>query len=281
MTSFLRSTACAIAVALAGCTTLPSDSALGTKLASTLSGPHRSAENRARDAFRHPTPTLSFFGLREDMTVVEVWPGTGWYTEILAPVLKEKGTLYVAQIDPAGGEYASQTVATYRAKLAARPDLYDKVIVTTLASSPSKAEIAPPNSADMILTFRNVHNWMMFGWQREALQSMFTALKPGGILGVVEHRGDPKRAQDPKAATGYVNEAYAIELIESAGFKLVARSEINANPADTKDYQKGVWTLPPNFAAGETDRERYERIGESDRFTLKFIKPEGPSTRAP
>jgi predicted methyltransferase len=182
--------------------------------------------------------------------------------------------LYTAQLDPAGGEYARTTVAGFRAKLASRPDLYGKVVVTTLAPPPSKEAIAPAGSADMVVTFRNVHNWMMFNWQREALQAMYTALKPGGVLGVVEHRGNPKLPQDPKAASGYVNEDYAIELIESVGFKLVDRSPINANPRDTKDYEGGVWALPPNYANGATDRQRFTQIGESDRFTLKFVKPQ-------
>ena len=125
----------------------------------------------------------------------------------------------------------------------------------------------------MVLTFRNLHNWMMFGWQREAFAAMHAALKPGGVLGIVEHRGDPKRPQDPKAASGYVNEQYAIELIESVGFKLVGRSEINANRKDTKDYEKGVWTLPPTYELGDKDREKYAAIGESDRMTLRFVKP--------
>ncbi|HEY8540077.1 MAG TPA: hypothetical protein VIL28_14505 [Steroidobacteraceae bacterium] len=262
------------AVLLAGCAT--QRASIDTKLDGILSGEHRSEENRARDRFRHPKETLAFFGLRDDMTVVEVWPGNGWYTEILAPYLRDRGTLYAAQIDPAAGEYAKRTVETYREKLAERPDLYGKVIVTTLASPAATSEIAPPGSADMVLTFRNLHNWMMFGWAREALQSMYAALKPGGILGIVEHRGDPRREQDPKAASGYVNEAYAIELIESVGFELVARSDINANPRDTKDYPQGVWALPPSYAAGDADRARYESIGESDRFTLKFVKPKNP-----
>ena len=237
-----------------------------------LAAPHRSAQNRARDSSRHPAQTLAFFGLRPDMTVVEVWPGGGWYTEILAPLLKERGRLYTAHLDPASSEYARRTVDDFRAKLAARPDLYDKVVVTTLAAPPAKPEIAPPGSADLVVTFRNLHNWMMFGWQREAFAAMHAALKPGGVLGVVEHRGDPRREQDPKAASGYVHEQYAIELIESVGFKLVGRSEVNANPKDTKDYEKGVWTLPPTFAAGAAERARYAAIGESDRFTLKFVK---------
>ncbi|HJY38451.1 MAG TPA: hypothetical protein VJ299_13330 [Steroidobacteraceae bacterium] len=237
-----------------------------------LAAPHRSAANRARDAYRHPLQTLQFFGLRPDMTVVEVWPGGGWYTEILAPLLKQRGRLYTAHLDPASSEYARRTVDDFRATLAARPDLYDKVVVTTLAAPPAPNAIAPAGSADLVVTFRNLHNWMMFGWQREAFEAMHAALKPGGVLGVVEHRGDPKRPQDPKAASGYVHEQYAIDLIESVGFKLVGRSEINANPRDTKDYEKGVWALPPTFAGGNTDRDRFAAIGESDRFTLKFEK---------
>lgn len=237
-----------------------------------IAASHRSAENRARDASRHPRETLQFFGLRPDMSVVEVWPGGGWYTEILAPLLKEHGQLYAAHLDPGSGEYARRTVEGFRAKLAAQPQLYDQVVVTTLAAPPAANEIAPPGSADLVVTFRNLHNWMMFGWQREAFAAMHAALKPGGVLGVVEHRGDPRKPQDPKAASGYVQEQYAIELIESAGFKLVGRSEVNANPKDTKDYEKGVWTLPPTFAAGAADRERYAAVGESDRFTLKFVK---------
>ena len=261
-------------VAIAACTSSPAGrpSRLA-ELDSILSATHRSPEARARDQYRHPKQTLEFFGLQPQMKVVEVWPGNGWYTEILAPLLRDQGQLYTAQIDPAGGDYARKTVEDFRAKLAAQSDLYDKVIVTTLAPPPSKQAIAPPGSVDMVVTFRNLHNWMMFGWQREALQSMYVALKPGGVLGVVEHRGDPTVAQDLRAASGYVNEDYAIELIESAGFKLVDRSPINANPSDTKDYERGVWALPPNFANGAKDRARYERIGESDRFTLKFIKP--------
>jgi predicted methyltransferase len=235
-----------------------------------LAGDHRSAENRARDRHRHPRETLQFFGLAPEMTVVEVWPGAGWYTEVLAPLLRDRGRLYAATLDPAASDYARRTVEAYRAKLASRPDLYDKVIVTTLAAPPAKVEIAPAGSADLVLTFRNLHNWMMFGWERGAFERMHAALKPGGVLGVVEHRGDPRTPQDPKAASGYVNEQYAIELIESVGFRLVGRSEINANPRDDRNHEKGVWTLPPSYAAGE--RERYDQIGESDRFTLRFEK---------
>ncbi|HEY7641984.1 MAG TPA: hypothetical protein VH814_19795 [Steroidobacteraceae bacterium] len=220
----------------------------------------------------HSRETLQFFGLRPDMTVVEVWPGGGEYTQILGPLLKQRGHLYAAHLDPTASDYARRTVEDFQAKLAARPDLYGKVVVTTLAAPPARNEIAPAGSADLVVTFRNLHTWMMFGWQHAAFEAMHAALKPGGVLGVVEHRGDPKRPQDPKAASGYVHEQYAIELIESVGFKLVGRSELNANPRDTKDYEKGVWALPPTFAAGATDHDRYAAIGESDRFTLKFVK---------
>jgi predicted methyltransferase len=259
------------AVLLAGCASPPaSDPKTLTALDTVLAGEHRTSDSRARDAYRHPKETLQFFGLRQDMTVVEVWPGAGWYTEILAPLLRDRGHLYAATLDANSGEYAKNVVENYRSKLQMRPDLYDTVTVTTLAAPPAKNEIAPPGSADLVLTFRNLHNWMMFGWERQALDAIHKALKPGGVLGIVGHRGDPKIPQDPKAASGYVNEEHAIRLIESAGFRLVARSEINANPKDTKDYEKGVWTLPPGFADG--DEARYRQIGESDRFTLKFVK---------
>jgi len=229
------------------------------------------ATQRGGDSASPPRATLAFFGLRPDMTFVEVWPGGG-YTEILAPLLKQHGRLYEAHLDPASSEYSRRTVDEFRAKLSARPDLYDKVVVTALAAPPATSALAPAGTADLVVTSESLHNWMMFGWPREAFAAMHAALKPDGVLGVVEHRGDPRRPQDPKAASGYVNEQYAIELIESVGFKLVGRSEINANPKDTKDYEKGVWALPPTFAAGTKDRERYAAIGESDRFTLKFMK---------
>lgn len=239
-----------------------------------LAGDHRSDENRARDAYRRPRQTLEFFGLTPQMTVVEVWPGAGWYTEVLAPLLSDRGKLYAAHFDPKASEYARRTVEAFEAKLKARPDVYGRVTITTLAAPPAPSEIAPPGSADLVLTFRNMHNWMMFGWERAAFEAMHKALKPGGVLGVVEHRGDPRTLQDPKAASGYVNEQYAIELIESVGFRLIGKSEINANPKDVKNYEKGVWTLPPSYAEGDRDRARFEAIGESDRFTLKFAKVE-------
>lgn len=242
-------------------------------LVAAVNAPQRSAENRARDPYRHPVETLTFFGLKPDMTVVEVWPGNGWYTEILAPYLKERGKYYAAGWDPdAKPEFIRKGVAAYQAKLDASPELYSAVEVTVLAP-PDKTAIAPPGSADLVVTFRNIHNWMPAGMAEQAFKAMYTALKPGGYLGVVEHRAPADQPQDPKAASGYVREDTAIQLAEQAGFKLVARSEINANPKDTKDYPKGVWTLPPTYREGEVDRARYAAIGESDRFTLLFRKP--------
>lgn len=239
-----------------------------------IAGDHRSEANRARDRYRHPRETLAFFGLRSDMSVMEVWPGSGgWYTEILAPVLRDRGMLYAAQWDPAtDNKFVQDSLKAFAAKLAARPDVYGKVEVVAL-HYPTAMQPVPPGSVDMVLTFRNIHNWMPRGADRPMLEAMFAALKPGGILGVVEHRATDRQPQDPMARSGYVREDYAIELIESIGFRLLDRSEINANPADTKDYEQGVWTLPPTFRLGDKDRERYAAIGESDRFTLRFEKP--------
>jgi len=205
------------------------------------------------------------------MTVAEVWPGSGWYTEVLAPLLAANGRLYAAQMPPdPRNPYVTASLADYQAKLAARPDLYGQVTVTTLGAD--GGEIAPPASCDLVVTFRNLHSWMNLGYAPEALSAMHRALKPGGILGVVDHRADSARPQDPRATNGYVNEQYAIELIESAGFELLERSAINANPQDTKDYEQGAWSLPPDLRQGNRDRAKYLAIGESDRFTLKFRK---------
>jgi predicted methyltransferase len=225
----------------------------------------RRPKDVARDKYRHPSRTLTFFGIKPDMTVVEIWPGSGWYTDILAPYLRDHGKLYEAI---ASGE----DEAEFKKKLAADPARFGKVTVTMLAP-PGKMDIAPAGSADMVLTFRNVHNWMRGGYAEQVFKAMYAALKPGGILGVVEHRGDPSKPQDPKAASGYVREDTVIKLAEQAGFRFVQRSRINTNPHDTKDYPKGVWTLPPSLRLGDTDRAKYLAIGESDRMTLKFIKP--------
>ena len=250
----------------------PRDAATAAAIERVLAGEHRSAANRARDGWRHPVDSLLFFGIKPDMTVAELWPGAGgWYTEVLAPLLAERGRLYVAQVPATPpNAFTDSILAAYRAKLDARPDLYGKVSITTLG--PAGGDIAPPGSCDLVLTFRNLHNWMNLGYAKEAIEAAHRALKPGGILGVVDHRADPAKPPDPRASNGYVNEAYAITLIESAGFELVGKSEINANPNDTKDYEQGVWALPPELRQGNRDRAKYEAIGESDRFTLKFRK---------
>ena len=262
----------AITMLAAGCALWLSATALAAegdaKLRSVIEGSHRPAEAKARDKYRHPAETLTFFGLKDNMTVVELWPFGGWYTQILAPYLRDTGKYYAAATDSPPGGGLGRYDAEMQKLLADNPKLYDKVIVTVL--SPGKKEIAPAGSADMVLTFRNIHNWTRQGIDKQVFEEAFRALKPGGILGVVEHRSDPHPTGTPP---GYVAEKDAIALVESAGFKLVAKSEINANSKDTKDYPKGVWTLPPNYAEGDKDKAKYAAIGESDRFTLKFQKP--------
>lgn len=242
-------------------------------LEAILAGDHRSAENRARDIWRHPRETLEFFGLRPEMSVVEIWPGAGWYTEILAPYLRERGRHIAAHWDPEGQpEFLRNSVRAYREKLAARPDLYDRVQVVVLAP-PTQMAMVEPESVDMVLTFRNVHNWMASGQAHAVFAAMYRVLKPGGVFGVVEHRARSDQPQDPHARSGYVREDHVIGLAEQAGFVLEARSDVNANPADDRDHPGGVWALPPTLRHGDRDRERYLGIGESDRFTLRFRKP--------
>jgi len=248
------------------------DGAAAARLRAVIAGGHREAANTARDHYRHPFKTLSFFGVTPGMTVVEILPGRGWYTEILAPYLKAPGRYYAASWDKDSKNPAVRRwLARYHKKLSARPDLYGRVVVTEL--SRTKTRIAPPGAADMVLTFRNVHNWMRFGYEATVFRAMYDALKPGGVLGVVEHRGNPDVWQDPQAASGYVNQETVIDLARDAGFRLAAKSEVNANPKDTKDHPKGVWTLPPSLRLKDQDRNKYLAIGESDRMTLKFVKP--------
>jgi len=253
----------AAAALLAGCATAPATrTATAERIDRVLAGPHRSAADRARDAWRHPRQTLLFFGVRPEMTLIEITPSPGWYTEVLAPLMRDRGR-YVAAMPPRGGE-------AFRAKLAAAPQLYDKVEIAPF--EPGQPIVAD-GTADMIVTFRNIHNWMARSTAEQAFASMFRALKPGGVLGVVEHRAPSQAPLDPRAGTGYVNQTWAIKMIEAQGFRLVGTSEINANPKDTKDHPRGVWNLPPVYADGDKDREKYTAIGESDRFTLKFVKP--------
>jgi predicted methyltransferase len=244
------------------------DRAVDPALQQAVHAATRSAKYVARDAARHPAQELSFFGVRPDAHVVEIWPGGGYWTEILAPYLKPAGALTVAL--PAGDAESVRDAAAFRARLDANPAMFGGVKTTTLG--PSDFDIAPPGSADVVLTFRNVHNWMAGGFAPQAFAAFYKALKPGGILGVEDHRGDPSRRQDPRAENGYVRQDYTIALARAAGFHLVGSSEIDANPKDTKDWPKGVWTLPPSFALGATDHARYAAIGEADNFVLKFQK---------
>jgi predicted methyltransferase len=236
-----------------------------------LAGAHRTARNVARDRYRHPAETLVFFGIRDDSRVVEILPGSGgYYMEILAPYLRDKGQYVAASRDAQAPPAYVADHQKLLARLAAEPQLYDKVVVTQFAAD--RHEIAPAGSADFVLTFRNLHNWMDRDELDGALRAFHRALKPGGVLGVVDHRGRTDLPQSAQMKTGYVRQDVAIEAIERAGFRFVGASEANANPADTKDYPEGVWTLPPTYRLKDKDRAKYEAIGESDRFTLKFVR---------
>lgn len=243
-------------------------------LKAAIAGSARTPANVVRDGARHPYETLTFFGIKPGMTVVELSPGAGWYTEILAPYLREHGKLIAAGSDPQGSEGARRSAARFQQKLDANPAAFDKVEIGAF-SPPTTYRIAPKGTADMVLTFRNIHNWIPAG--EDGLKVLFSqvydSLKPGGVFGVVEHRLPAGKAQDATASSGYLHEAYVVKLAESAGFKLAAKSEINANPKDKADHQGGVWALPPTYANKDVDRAKYEAIGESDRMTLKFVKP--------
>ncbi|HSD38542.1 MAG TPA: methyltransferase [Rhodocyclaceae bacterium] len=240
-------------------------------LSAQIASPHRAESNRVRDAYRHPQETLQFFGVREDQTLVEIWPGgSAWWTEILAPHLQAKGR-YIAAVPPEQGasEEALRGNRTLAGKLASDPSRYGKVVV---ASFPAQ-DIVPPGTADLVLSFRNLHNWLTTNTADEAFATFYRALKRGGTLGIEDHRARLDESADAQLKKGYVREDEAVRLAEKAGFKLVARSTVNDNPKDTKDYAEGVWTLPPTYRLKEQDRARYSAIGESDRFTLKFVKP--------
>lgn len=259
------------AAAIAAMTIMAAPAIAASPFDAAIAGAHRSDANRARDQYRHPAQTLAFFGIKPDMTVVEVSPSGGWYTEILAPTLKAKGHYIAAHNNPLASAGAAQGVQRFKDKLAAAPDVYGTVHVTAFGKG--AYDIAPAGSADAVLTFRNVHNWHMAGFEQDAFSAFFKALKPGGTLGIVEHRLPESRPDADMKASGYMKVSYVRKLAEAAGFKFVGASEINANPKDTKDYPKGVWTLPPNYAEGDADKAKYAAIGESDRMTLKFVKP--------
>lgn len=244
------------------------------RIDAAMAGAHRTEANRARDRYRNPKETLLFFGLRPDLTVVEISPGAGWYTDIIAPVVKDRGRLLAAHNNPNGTAGAQRQRASFKARIEAHPEQLGRVAVTSFGKG-IETNLAAPGSADMVLSFRNVHSWMGAGFAENAFTAIYNALKPGGVLGVVQHRMPEDRA-DTEAGrrSGYVKQSEVIRMAEAAGFRLDAASEINANPKDTADHPRGVWTLPPNLAMGDTDREKYLAIGESDRMTLRFVKPE-------
>ena len=247
----------------------------GTATLKTLvAGKQRTEPNTVRDPFRKPFEVIQFLDIKPSSTVIEISPGTaGYWTEILAPYLKDKG-LYVAANpapqSPAAKAGIEKYNAEFAAKMASDPASFSKVKV--VAWAPELPDTLEPSSADFVLTFRNLHNWMDRGVLDKALASFHHALKKGGVLGIKDHRGRTDQPQDPKARTGYVRQDYAIEIIEKAGFKLAGSSEVVANPKDTKDYPAGVWSLPPTYRLKDQDRAKYAAIGESDRFLLKFVK---------
>ena len=265
----------AISLAATAFMGVPAPARADDALKAAIASPQRTPGNVARDVWRHPYETLSFFGIRPDMTVVELSPGGGWYTEILAPYLKPRGQLIVAGDDPESGvAYYRRGAERMGKKLAADPASFDRVRVAVFAP-PHRLQYAAPGNADMVLTFRNVHNWAAQGDAvvAAAFKSVHATLKPGGVFGVVDHRLPAGREQDAKASSGYLHQAYVVRLAEAAGFRLAATSAVNANPKDSADHPGGVWALPPSYANKDKDRARFETIGESDRFTLKFVKP--------
>ena len=238
-----------------------------------LSGNQRTAVDRSRDRYRHPEETLLFFGIRPHTRVLQVWPESGWYTKIVAPLVRGKGDYFAGVIAPdPDSRFLQARLANYRRLLTSRPDLYGGVKVVTFPLDGT--DVVPPGSVSMALSFGDLHEWMSLGDAPQALATIYHALAPGGVFGGVDNRGDPALPQDPRAKNGYVRQDYAIRMIEAAGFRLVATSEVNANPKDTKNYPAGVWALPPDYRLGNIDRAKYEAIGESDRFTLKFVKPD-------
>ncbi|MDU0113758.1 methyltransferase [Psychrosphaera aquimarina] len=233
------------------------------------------AEHSARDQYRHPQQTLEFFGLKPNMTVVEIWPGGGWYTSIINPIVQEHGKYFAANFHIFEGSpnYYKKSLDSFKQKVATNP-VYKGIEVTEFHQTKA-LNIAPESSVDMVLTFRNVHNWYMGDGDlgvENAFKAFYKALKKGGVLGVVEHRMPESLDQVENKRSGYMKQSYVIAAAEKAGFKLAATSEINANSKDSAQHPKGVWTLPPRLALGEEDKAKYLAIGESDRMTLKFVK---------
>ena len=265
-----------LAAALAACASYGGESAASDASAASaksaidtaVAAPSRTPANLARDKYRNPAATLAFFGLKPGQTVAELWPGGGWYTEILSPHANAGGGTYYAA---APWERGLNRIKEWQG---AKPELYGRIQLAEFPNAGTNPKV-PDGSADLVLTFRNVHNWRFGGADNtaNAFRQIYAMLKPGGTLGVVEHRLNESQDIAMEEKSGYMKESSVIAFAEAAGFKLVAKSEVNANPRDTKDYEKGVWTLPPNLREGDKDREKYLAIGESDRMTLKFVKP--------
>ncbi len=264
-----------LVLALALIVSLAAGTVAADALEDAVRNPQRTPAFQERDRYRNPLETLRFFGMQADLTVAEVWASPGWYAEILAPYLKASGEYYAV-----GFSLSAKRTPQWRrnmakeliAKFAAEPDNYSAVELTSL-SVPEDTVIAPPGTVDIVLTFRNVHNWMKGDYAPGVFAAMYRALRPGGILGVVEHRAIPGTTVEMMKLSGYVTETQVIEFARAAGFELDMRSEINANPKDNRDHPRGVWTLPPSLRMQDVDREKYLAIGESDRMTLKFRKP--------
>ncbi len=251
-----------------------------TQLDSILAGNWRTPASRARDVYRHPKATLQFFGVRPDRTVIEITPGGGWYAEILAPLLHDNGHYIAAEKAPAADSEARSDDSALRKKFAADAAHYGNARIVQFDSRAPVFGV--PGSADLVLTFRNVHNWAATNEDGAdtapaMFKAFFAVLRPGGVLGVVDHRADDNASLDAVKQSGYLPTRYVVKLATEAGFTLDESSEINANPKDTKDYPKGVWTLPPTLTLGDKDRAKYLAIGESDRMTLRFVKPAAPA----
>lgn len=261
----------ALTILLMGSPALLAAESLTAALEQAANGEHRSATNIARNAYRHPVQTMEFFGLKEGMTVIEINPGGMWYTEVLAPALQGRGQYIAAGYGALGDGSPSYQIQQNKMlqERFAKEAVFSGAKITHFSPT-AKAPLGTPASADMVVTFRNTHGWINDGVADAAYKAFFEVLKPGGVLGVVQHRGPAVKS----GFTGYVTEQQVIDIAQNAGFVLEARSEINANPKDSKDYSEGVWALPPVLRMGDVDREKYEAIGESDRMTLRFRKPE-------
>jgi predicted methyltransferase len=261
-------------VVLAVLTAIPFATAMAydqNTLAQLLKAPYRTQANVVRDVYRHPIETLTFFGVKDSSTVVEILPGSrGYYLEILAPYLKDRGVYIAANRDENAAPRYLEDHQKFLARLKEDESVFAKVKVTKFNAD--RHDIAPAGSGDFVLNFRNLHNWLERNEIDGALRAFHKALKPGGVLGVVDHRGRTDLPQEAQMKFGYVREDVAIKLIEKAGFKLAATSPVNNNPKDTKDYPDGVWTLPPSYRLGDKDRAKYQAIGESDRFTHRYVK---------